>query len=117
MSCILRQNHLVSDVTINSDMKWIKEIINPEPTDWSELDRLEQRIRDIRERIGKAKSAQESVFSAQRFLVQETNVERLKKQTADIRASLEKRSKVPEKPEERLSEAERIKAKLLGKKL
>ena len=37
-------------------------MLNPPRTDWSEIDRLEQRIRDLRMRIRKAKNTQERLF-------------------------------------------------------
>ena len=43
----------------------IKEMLTPPRTDWSEIDRLEQRIRDLRMRIRKAKSTQERLFPVQ----------------------------------------------------
>ena len=43
----------------------IKEMLNPPRTDWSEIDRLEQRIRDLRMRIRKAKNTQERLFPVQ----------------------------------------------------
>ena len=43
----------------------IKEMLNPPRTDWSEIDRLEQRIRDLRQRIREAKSTQERLFPVQ----------------------------------------------------
>jgi len=43
----------------------ISKLLNPPKTDWSDVERLEQRIRDIRERIRKAKSTQERFFSVQ----------------------------------------------------
>jgi len=45
----------------------ISKLLNPPKTDWSEIDRLEQRIRDLRQRIRKAKSTQEKLFSTQRI--------------------------------------------------
>ena len=44
----------------------INKMLNPPKTDWSEIDRLEQRIRDLRQRIRKAKSTQERLFPVQR---------------------------------------------------
>ncbi len=43
----------------------INKMLNPPRTDWSEIDRLEQRIRDLRQRIRKAKSTQERLFPVQ----------------------------------------------------
>jgi len=40
-------------------------MLNPPRTDWSEIDRLEQRIRDLRRRIREAKSTQGQLFSVQ----------------------------------------------------
>ena len=43
----------------------IKEMLNPPRTDWSEIDQLEQRIRDLRMRIREAKNTQERLFPVQ----------------------------------------------------
>ena len=43
----------------------INKMITPPRTDWSEIDRLEQRIRDLRRRIREAKSTQEKLFPTQ----------------------------------------------------
>ena len=43
----------------------LKEMLNPPRTDWSEIDRLEQRIRDLRRRIREAKNKQGQFFSFQ----------------------------------------------------
>ena len=43
----------------------INKMITPPRTDWSEIDRLEQRIRDLRRRIREAKSTQERLFPTQ----------------------------------------------------
>ena len=43
----------------------ISKLLYPPKTDWSDVERLEQRIRDIRERIRKAKSTQERFFPVQ----------------------------------------------------
>ena len=44
----------------------INKMLNPPRTDWSEIDRLEQRIRNLRMRIREAKSTQERLFPVQR---------------------------------------------------
>ena len=43
----------------------INKMLNPPRTDWSEIDRLEQRIRDLRQRIREANSTQERLFPVQ----------------------------------------------------
>ena len=43
----------------------INKMLNPPRTDWSEIDRLEQRIRDLRRRIREAKNTQERLFPVQ----------------------------------------------------
>jgi len=43
----------------------INKMLYPPRTDWSEIDRLEQRIRDLRQRIREAKSTQERLFPVQ----------------------------------------------------
>ena len=45
----------------------ISKLLNPPKTDWSEIDRLEQRICDLRRRIREAKSTQERFFPTQRI--------------------------------------------------
>ena len=43
----------------------INKMLNPPRTDWSEIDRLEQRIRNLRKRIREAKNTQERLFPVQ----------------------------------------------------
>lgn len=43
----------------------INKMLNPPRTDWSDVERLEQRIRDLRMRIRKAKNTQEQFFPVQ----------------------------------------------------
>ena len=43
----------------------INKMLNPPRTDWSEIDRLEQRIRNLRKRIREAKNTQEALFPGQ----------------------------------------------------
>ena len=45
----------------------ISNLLNPPTIDWSEIDRLEQRICDLRRRIREAKSTQERFFPTQRI--------------------------------------------------
>ena len=45
----------------------ISNLLNPPTTDWSDIDRLEQRICDLRRRIREAKSTQERFFPTQRI--------------------------------------------------
>ena len=85
--------------------------------DRSETDRLEQRIRDIRERIRRAKSIQESVFPTPRMESQ--TAETIRKSSDDLRRSLGKGSKVSQQPGhsegKTESSADELKRKLLGK--
>ena len=43
----------------------INKMLNPPRTDWSDVERLEQRIRDLRRRIREARNSQRQVFSFQ----------------------------------------------------
>ena len=96
-------------------LKWFRE----EQPDWSDVERLEQRIRDIRRRIREAKSAKEPVFSSQgvesRLQNTARTVEELRLKSLNARASLEERPKVSEESRLDGSEAQRLKEKLLGK--
>ena len=85
-------------------IKGLLDLFKEAKPDRSETDRLEQRIRDIRERIGRAKSLQESVFPSSRMDVQKTK--ELQK-SGDDRGTSHR-----ERPE--ISESERLKRKLLG---
>ena len=52
---------------INTNMiRWLSNIFITPTTDWSDIERLEQRIRDLRRRIREAKNSKKSVFSFQR---------------------------------------------------
>tara|TARA_B100000575_G_C22849753_1_gene497332 strand:+ start:185 stop:484 length:300 start_codon:yes stop_codon:yes gene_type:complete len=96
-------------------LKWLRE----EPPDWSDVERLEQRIRDIRRRIREAKSAQEPVLSSHgvesRLQNTARTVEALRLKSLNARASLEEGPKVSEESRLDGSEAQRLKEKLLGK--
>ena len=85
--------------------------------DRSETDRLEQRLRDIRERIGRAKSLQESVFPTPRM--ESKTAETIRKSSDDLRRSLGKGSEVSQQPSDIAgkteSPAEELRRKLLGK--
>ena len=97
----------------------INKMLNPPRTDWSEIDRLEQRIRNLRMRIREAKSAKEPVFSSQgvesRLQNTARTVEALRLKSLNARASLEEGPKVSEESRLDGSEAQRLKEKLLGK--
>ena len=47
-------------------IRWLSNIFITPTTDWSDIERLEQRIRDLRRRIREAKNSKKSVFSFQR---------------------------------------------------
>lgn len=88
-----------------------------EPIDWSDVDRLEQRIRDIRERIRRAKSTEKPVLSPHGMVVQ--TAERLRQSSDELRRSLGEGSEIPQKPSNSQgkteSPAEELKRKLLSK--
>ena len=66
-------------------LTWFKT----EPIDWSDIERLEQRIRDIRRRIRRAKGTEKQLLPPQRMDTQ--TIERsLRNKSADLRASLGK---------------------------
>lgn len=70
-------------------LTWFKT----EPIDWSDIERLEQRIRDIRRRIRRAKGTQEQLLPPPRMDTQ--TIERsLRNKSADLRASLGKRQEI-----------------------
>ena len=59
---------MVLEEQINISMiAYINKMLYPQKTDWSEIDRLEQRICDLRRRIREAKSTQERLFPTQRI--------------------------------------------------
>tara|TARA_R100001509_G_scaffold148480_2_gene106400 strand:- start:93 stop:386 length:294 start_codon:yes stop_codon:yes gene_type:complete len=92
---------------------WLKE----EPTDWSDVERLEQRIRDIRERIRKAKGTQEQLLPPSRLDIRApatSTVEELRLKSFNARASLGEGPKVSPESGYSTGEAEAIKRKLLG---
>lgn len=60
--------HDIGMEQINTNMiAYISNLLNLPTTDWSDIDRLEQRICDLRRRIREAKSTQERFFSTQRI--------------------------------------------------
>ena len=66
-------------------LTWFKT----EPIDWGDIERLEQRIRDIRRRIRRAKSTEKQLLPPQRMDKQ--TIERsLRNKIADLRASFGK---------------------------
>jgi len=96
--------------------KFIKKLFEPEQVDWSDVEQLESRIRDIRVRIYREKSAQKPVLPAQRVYSSST-LQVIKNKSNDIRRSLDERSAIPQQSEQRpQTQAEKMKAKLLGKK-
>lgn len=90
---------------------WLKQ----EPIDWSDIDRLEQRIRNIRERIRKAKSPKEPILPTSRVDLQ--SPEKLRQSLIELRRSVGEGPEISEQSTNRteITEAERIKQKLLGK--
>jgi hypothetical protein len=98
-------------------IKGLLELFKETKPDRSETDRLEQRIRDIRERIRRAKSLQESVFPPSRMDLQ--TAERLRKSSDELRKSPGEGSEIPQKPGnsegKTESPAEELRRKLLSK--
>ena len=70
-------------------LTWFKT----EPIDWSDIERLEQRIRDIRRRIRRAKGTQEQLLPPQGMDTQ-TFERSLRNKSANLRASLGKRQEI-----------------------
>lgn len=92
--------------------KWLKE-----PTDWSDVERLEQRIRDLRMRIREAKNTQEQFFPSSRMdtrVSATTTVEEIRFKSLNTRASLGEGSEVSKEFGYGTREAENLKRKLLG---
>ena len=93
--------------------KWLK----PEPVDWSDVDRLEQRIRDIRERIRRAKGPKKPILPSPRM--DQQTPEKLRQSLVELRRSLGEGSEIPKKPSngegKTESPAEELKRKLLSK--
>ena len=92
--------------------KWLKE-----PTDWSDVERLEQRIRDLRMRIREAKNTQEQFFPSSRMVngvSATTTVEEIRLKSLNTRASLGEGSKISKEFGHGTREAENLKRKLLG---
>jgi len=92
---------------------WFKQ----EPIDWSDVDRLEQRIRDIRERIRRAKGPEKPILPSSRMDLQ--TPEQLRQSLAELRRSLGEGSEIPKKPSnsegKTESPAEELRRKLLSK--
>ena len=63
-------------------LTWFKT----EPIDWSDIERLEQRIRDIRRRIRRAKGTEKQFLPTPRMDTQKT-IESLRNKSADLRTS------------------------------
>lgn len=70
-------------------LTWFKT----EPIDWSDIERLEQRIRDIRERIRRAKGTEKQLLPPQGMDTQ-TFERSLRNKSANLRASLGKRQEI-----------------------
>ena len=93
---------------------WFK----PTPIDRSDIDRLEQRVRDIRGRIWEAQNPQKPVLPTPR-MDETKEIQRLRIKSADLRTSLlqgpeaSQQSK-PIQEEVELTDAELMKAKLMG---
>ena len=81
-----------------------------------DIERLEQRIRDIRGRIWKAQHPQRPVLPTPR-MDETKEIERLRIKSADLRRSLTQGPTVSKESQikSEITEAERLKAKLLGK--
>jgi len=94
--------------------KFIKKLFEPEQVDWSDVEQLESRIRNIRTRIYREKSTQKPVLPTHRVYPTST-LQDIKNKSNDLRRSLEEGSIVPQQPEQRhQTQAEKMKAKLLG---
>lgn len=95
--------------------RFFKRLFEEEQVDWSDVDRLESRICDIRERIRKAKGPTKPILSVQRTYIT-PSLQSIKEKSNDLRRSLQKGSAVSQQPEQRhQTQAEIMKAKLLGK--
>ena len=96
-------------------LKWLRE----EPPDWSDVERLEQRIRDIRRRIREAKSAKEPVLPSHgvesRLQATSRTVEEIRLKSTNIRGSIEEGSEVSKESLHDESEAQRLKQKLMSR--
>ena len=81
-----------------------------------DIERLEQRIRDIRRRIWEARNSQKPVLPTPR-MDETKEIERLRIKSADLRRSLTQGPTVSKESQikSEITEAERLKAKLLGK--
>jgi hypothetical protein len=81
-----------------------------------DIERLEQRIRDIRGRIWEAQNPQKPVLPTPR-MDETKEIERLRIKSADLRRSLTQGPAVSKESQikSEITEAERLKAKLLGK--
>jgi len=94
---------------------WLK----PTPIDRNDsIERLEQRIRDIRRRIWEAQNSQKPVLPTPR-MDETKEIERLRIKSSDLRRSLTQGPEVsqqskPNQEEAELTDAERMKAKLMG---
>jgi len=83
-----------------------------------DIERLEQRIRDIRRRIWEARNSQKPVLPTPR-MDETKEIERLRIKSADLRRSLTQGPEVsqqskPDQEEAELTNAELMKAKLMG---
>ena len=74
-------------------LTWFKT----EPIDWSDIERLEQRIRDIRRRIRQAKGTEKQFLPPPRLDTQKT-IESLRNKSANLRTSLGEGKKILPSP-------------------
>ena len=88
---------------------WLK----PQLVDWSEIERLEQRIRDIRGRIWKAKNPQRPIFPSSRMDATE-EIEKIRFKSFELRRSLGKGPTISAESTFTAAEAAEIEAKLAG---
>lgn len=99
-------------------MRWLNNIFITPTTDWSDIERLEQRIRDLRRRIWEAKNTKKSVFSFQRTYNSASTLQG--NQSDDPRTGGREESKVatePRKNEREMQEVRRKEMKSLREKL
>ena len=99
--------------------KFIKKFFKPEQVDWSDIEQLESRIRDIRTRIYREKSTQKPVLPTHRVYSTST-LQDIKNKSNDLRRSLAEGSEVsPEfsyNTTKAESPADEFKRKLLAKR-
>ena len=95
---------------INTNMiRWLNNIFITPTTDWSDIERLEQRIRDLRRRIWEAKNTKKSVFSFQRTYNSASTLQG--NQSDDPGTGGREESKVATKPRQNEREMQEIRRK------